>query len=94
MLSMFNPIVDKLILSPARMVEIDLSVINYVGFDYSFARVIPDGMFTAEEIEVLRQEHKKRWEIGYGAFVANFLPDNLRPKDVPKDPIPLVKRED
>lgn len=46
--------------------------------------IIPEGQFTPEEIEILPKEDFDRQWLGEGPFIANFLPDDIRPKGVKK----------
>ena len=50
----------------------------------AFVFPIPPNKFTREEIEMLREEDDLRKQLGYQPFVANFLPDDIRPKGIPK----------
>ena len=45
---------------------------------------LPDGLFTREEIEDLRKEDEARRYFKKKPFIANFLPDDIRPKGIPK----------
>lgn len=45
---------------------------------------IPANKFTKEEIEELRNEDSLGKQLGYPPFIANFLPDDIRPKGIPK----------
>ena len=78
------PELDKLFHTSPGSIMVDLSPIHYEGNSHDVAWVIPKGVFTPEEIEVPRNEHELRWECGYGALIANFLPDEVRPKGVTK----------
>ena len=46
--------------------------------------VIPEGLFTQEEIEELRDIENLRQKYGYPMTIANFLPDDIRPAHVKK----------
>ena len=48
------------------------------------AWIIPQGGFSPEEIEELREYDKEYLKEGFGHFIANFLPDEIRPEGVPK----------
>ena len=45
---------------------------------------IPDGEFTSEEIEELRQHDLDHQRFNEAPLIANFLPDDIRPKGIPK----------
>ena len=45
---------------------------------------IPQGKLTKEEIEMLRQEDELRKQLHRSPLIANFLPDDIRPKGIPK----------
>ena len=45
---------------------------------------IPENVFTKQEIEILREEDKLRRELYDRPLIANFLPDDIRPKGIPK----------
>ena len=45
---------------------------------------IPPNVFSPEEIAVLRREDQLRKELNKQPFIANFLPDDIRPKGIPK----------
>ncbi|MBR4750250.1 MAG: hypothetical protein IK077_00665 [Thermoguttaceae bacterium] len=45
---------------------------------------LPEGFFTKEEIEDLRKEDEARRYFKKKPFIANFLPDDIRPKGIPK----------
>ena len=68
-----NPVVNKL----TRISEPIL-----VGDVYVFP--IPEGKFSKKEIEILRSEDEFGKELGYDPSIANFLPDDIRPKGIPK----------
>ena len=78
------PALNKLLSIPTRTIFVDLSPLHYGGIRYGTVRIIPEGVFSPEEIEELRQVHEERWKNGHGAVIANFLPDKVRPKDVPQ----------
>ena len=61
-----------------------LTICPPVRINGTVVRVIEKGMFTKEEIEALRKEDnaKRRWQ--KKPLIANFLPDNIRPKWIPK----------
>lgn len=46
--------------------------------------IIPEGLFTSDEIETLRKEDKERQRLGFPPWIANFLPDGVRPKGIKK----------
>ena len=48
------------------------------------ARVLPEGVFSPNEIEELREYDQMFVKEGSGHFIANFLPDEIRPEGVPK----------
>ena len=50
----------------------------------SYSWVVPPELFTAEEIEELRRiDESYHYQRGGGHIIANFLPDGIRPDDVP-----------
>lgn len=55
-----------------------------IEIEGDFLWPIPVGKFTEEEIEELRQEDLLGKQLGYPPFIANFLPDDIRPKGIPK----------
>ena len=71
----YGPVLIKLVSMRPRRV--------YYNFDS--AMVIPeDAIFTKEEIEDLRNEDADYvWATG-NHLIANFMPDDIRPADVPK----------
>ena len=50
----------------------------------TFVYPLPEGFFTNEEIEVLRREDSARRNLMGDPLIANFLPDDIRPKGIPK----------
>ena len=54
-----------------------------MGSEFFMSWVIPEGMFTPEEIEELRRIDDIGLRKGEGHFIANFIPDPYRPADVP-----------
>ena len=69
-----HPALDKLYSTPHEIIE--------VGDD--FCHVIPDEIFTPEEIEFLRQHYEDKLEDDNERIYANFLPDDIRPPGVKK----------
>ena len=57
---------------------------DWVEMDGSDPFIIPDGLFSPEEIESLREEHNFRFSLEGTYLIANFLPDDLRPPHVKK----------
>ena len=57
---------------------------NTVKVDGHLLHVLPSGFFTTKEIERLRKLEEWSIELGNGPSIANFLPDSIRPKNVPK----------
>ena len=57
---------------------------NRVPIDTSWPFVISEKEYSREEIEKLRKKHKLTLECDGMYFIANFLPDDIRPKGVPK----------
>lgn len=57
---------------------------EFVRFDGGSIHVIPEGRFTPEEIEELRDIQEYDLKCGNDYFIANFLPDDLRPAHVKK----------
>lgn len=49
-----------------------------------FYHVIPDDSFTEQEVNELRRLDDLSFETDGERFIANFLPDDIRPKNVPK----------
>ncbi|MBQ9812175.1 MAG: hypothetical protein IJM54_02580 [Thermoguttaceae bacterium] len=54
----------------------------HIGFSWPF--VISKEEYSKEEIEKLRREHKRTLKEDGLYFIANFLPDDIRPKGIPK----------
>lgn len=52
--------------------------------DHNCYHVIPEGKFTKEEINELRALDNHFFKMGNGRFIANFLPDDIRPAHVKK----------
>ncbi len=69
-----DPTLFKFLTCPKESVQVG---------DYSLY-LIPQGVFTAKEIERLRELEEWSIELGDGSSIANFLPDSIRPKNVPK----------
>ncbi len=69
-----DPVISKLVRTPMKWIEID-------GM---FLRVLPEGVFTKEEIEKLKDDEKCNIECGNPPDIANFLPDSIRPSNIPK----------
>ena len=69
----YSPVLDKLT---------TLSCPIRVGDTFVFP--IPVNRFSKEEIDMLRKEDNLSQQFGYGPLVANFLPDDIRPKGIPK----------
>ena len=57
---------------------------NAVEVNGHLLRVLPSGFFTQKEINRLRELEEWFIENGDDPFIANFLPDSIRPKNVPK----------
>ncbi len=57
---------------------------KWVDLGDSSPWVIPDGIFTSEEINELRGFHKLSLECNGVPTFANFLPDGVRPEGVKK----------
>ncbi|MBR4750251.1 MAG: hypothetical protein IK077_00670 [Thermoguttaceae bacterium] len=47
-------------------------------------RIIRKELFTDEEIEELREFENYRKSLGREPSIMNFLPDDIRPKGIPK----------
>lgn len=62
-----------------RLIEIEPQFVNDMCL-----RVISEDLFNKEEIEYLRKTEQYRIELGEDPMVANFLPDDQRPKGVKK----------
>ena len=70
-----NPTFTKLLMAFPRRIEL---------VD-DFAIVIPEDMrFTPEELESLRRDDAAWVESTGNHIIANFMPDEIRPADVPK----------
>ena len=69
-----DPVISKLVRTPMKWIEMD-------GI---FLRVLPEGVFTKEEIEKLKGYEKRNIENGNPPDIANFLPDSIRPSNIPK----------
>lgn len=54
-----------------------------LGCSCFYSWVVPSELFTAEEIEELRRIDEIYYQRGEGHLIANFLPDQYRPDDVP-----------
>lgn len=52
--------------------------------DHVCYHVIPDNSFTKQEVNELRRLDNLSFETEGDRFIANFLPDSKRPKNVPK----------
>ena len=52
--------------------------------DYVCYHVIPEDKFTNEEIKELRELDESSFKTGNDHFIANFLPDDIRPAHVKK----------
>lgn len=68
-----NPALAKLI-SVSRPIKIGTNILW----------PIPQGKLTREEIEMLREEDELRKQLHRFPLIANFLPDDIRPKGIPK----------
>ena len=69
----YNPVANKLV-QTSRPIKI--------GYLRVFP--IPKGKFSKKEIDELRKYDETVKRLGYHPFVANFLPDDIRPKGIPK----------
>ncbi len=52
--------------------------------DHVCYHVIPDNSFTKQEVDELRRLDNLFFEMGWDRFIANFLPDDIRPAHVKK----------
>ncbi|MGN1065700.1 MAG: hypothetical protein ACI4QC_09820 [Thermoguttaceae bacterium] len=68
-----SPLLDRLF---------DLNKQIIIGFSTPF--VISDKDFNKEEIEELRRMHNSMFEEDGLYLIANFIPDGVRPKEIPK----------
>lgn len=68
-----SPVLDKLF-------EVGSQII--IGYTTPF--IISNKDFTAKEIEELRHEHNLAYKCDGTPLIANFLPDDIRPKGIPK----------
>lgn len=57
---------------------------NQIHFGDSYPFIISEKDFSKKEIEELRREHERTLKQDDLYFIANFLPDDIRPKDIPK----------
>ena len=73
------------------MMTIEPTVMKWLGLNRDsvlvgdkYLWVIPDGVFTPEEIEKLRQYDVEHQRFDEEPIIANFLPDDVRPEGVKK----------
>lgn len=57
---------------------------RHIIVDGEWMHIIPEGEFTEEEIKELRSIDEWDLKLGYPHFIANFLPDDVRPEGVKK----------
>lgn len=69
--------------SPAlvKLLKTKHEILYLAGRHY---HAIPNTSFTKEEIDELRRLDDLSFETDGERFIANFLPDDIRPKNVPK----------
>ncbi len=61
-----------------------LRISKFVEVNGNFYHIIPEGKFTAEEIEELREHDAAELRFNGDHVYANFLPDDVRPANVKK----------
>ncbi|MBR4750249.1 MAG: hypothetical protein IKX88_16780 [Thermoguttaceae bacterium] len=57
---------------------------DYLKINGDYYWVIPDNLFTRREIDELRETSSSFKENNGSELIANFLPDDMRPKGIPK----------
>lgn len=73
-----------LILDPAYVKLIKIRNKKRIKVNNQELTIIPEGIFSDEEIEQLKEIENWRISLGYLPGIANFLPDDVRPEGVKK----------